>query len=107
MFSHTGAVGIFQTDAGSSGPSTDVGTGWWYLQGLDPGQDVRLQARCEDADGGVKLTMLVDGRQVLTYRPHGELLGPGYSGVEAYSFGAVTGLLLQVHFRGFRQSSAS
>lgn len=107
MFSHTGAVGIFQTDAGSSGPSTDVGTGWWYLQGFDPGQDVRLQARCEDADGGVKLTMLVDGRQVLTYRPHGELLGPGYSGVEAYSFGAVTGLLLQVHFRGFRQSSAS
>lgn len=85
LISHAGAVQI----AGPDG----YGTGWVYLVGLDTSAPVTLAARCADVVGApVELTLAVNGRTALTYRPDSTgLLGPGYVGIEGMTFSDVSG----------------
>ena len=58
-----------------------------------------LSARCADANPGpVQLTLSVNGRQVVTERVSGALLGPGFSGIEAAGFADVAGPVAQIRF---------
>ena len=71
LISHTGAVQIIEPG--------DIGTGWVYLRGLDLSQPVTLTAHCADVVGApIELTLVVNGRVALTYRPSATL-GPGYA----------------------------
>ncbi|WP_432563713.1 protein kinase domain-containing protein [Kineococcus sp. SYSU DK003] len=87
MFSHAGAVGIFEPDdpGGEAGANS---TGFWYLHGIDLRDGVELQASCRDEGAKVVLQLAVNGKTVLTYEPT-KILGPSRSGVEVYSFGGV------------------
>lgn len=88
--SHAGAVSIV-TPQGQ--------TPWVYLQGVDVTKPTTLTARCADANPGpVQLTLSVNGRQVVTQRVSANLLGPGFSGIEAAGFSDVAGPIAQVRF---------
>jgi hypothetical protein len=64
LISHAGAVQITLT--GFNGD----GTGWKYLEGVDVSKPITISARCADIPGyPVLLTMAVNGREVLNYRP--------------------------------------
>lgn len=83
LISHTAAVQITLT-------GFQDGTGWKHFNEIDVSQPITVSARYADTPGApVQLTMAVNGRQVLSYRPR-KLLGPGYSGITTQPFGDVT-----------------
>ncbi|MEU4724734.1 caspase family protein [Nonomuraea dietziae] len=98
LLSHTGSVGIFST----GGEETDA-TGWWVIKGIDMSRPVELGGDCVDTpnNGPVQLRLSVNGRTVLTYRPR-QILGPGFSGVEASGFNDVPGPVAKVIFTSLR-----
>ncbi len=95
LLSHAGAVQIVGPDGG--------GTGWVYIDGLDVAGPTTLSARCADvADGPVELTLAVDGRTALSYKPPTTaLLGPGYAGLEEMSFSEVNGPTITARYDHF------
>lgn len=93
LISHAGAVQIVEPG--------DVGSGWVYVTGLDLSVPVTLSARCADVVGApVELTLAVNGRIALTYRPR-SVLGPGYAGIEGMTFSDVTGPTVSATYRHF------
>jgi serine/threonine protein kinase len=93
LISHTGAVQIIEPG--------DTGTGWIYLRGLDLSQPVTLTAHCADVIGApIELTLVVNGRVALTYRPS-ITLGPGYAGIEGMTFADVEGPKITAAYRRF------
>ena len=93
LISHTGAVQIIEPG--------DTGTGWVYLRGLDLSQPVTLTAHCADVIGApIELTLVVNGRVALTYRPS-MTLGPGYAGIEGMTFADVEGPKITAAYRRF------
>jgi hypothetical protein len=106
LLTHSGSIGIFESKLTATGEMLDQGTGFWRLTNIDLRQNIHLEGRCADLDGLVSLTMLVNGRQVLKYKPV-QILGPGYSGTEVYGFQDVPGPLLKTRFQNFTQASAN
>jgi serine/threonine protein kinase len=95
LISHTAAVQITAT-------GFQDGTGWKHLDGVDVSRPTTISARCADVPGAsVELTMAVNGRQVLTYRP-ATVLSPGYSGVTMQPFGDVEGPIAVALFSEFQ-----
>jgi serine/threonine protein kinase len=93
VLSHAGAVQIVEPG--------DTGTGWVYVSGLNLSQPVTLSARCADVVGApVELTLVVNGRIALTYRPT-TILGPGHAGIEGMTFSDVEGPTIDAAFRRF------
>ncbi|MFC6082391.1 caspase family protein [Sphaerisporangium aureirubrum] len=93
VMSHTGSVAIF------AGGGYDDTTQWWALKGIDLDRPIALRASCMDVSesGPVRLEFAVNGRTVLTHRPR-TLIGPGYSGLEAWAFLDVAGPTADVTF---------
>ena len=93
LISHAGAVQIIGADG--------EGTGWVYLRGVDLTAPVTLSARCADVGTApVVLTLGVNGRTALTYRPR-TILGPGHAGIEGMTFSDVAGPTVTARFRSF------
>jgi serine/threonine protein kinase len=94
LLSHAGAVQILEPDGSS--------TGWKYLADIDVSEPVTMAARCDDVPGApVVLTLSVNGRVALTYEPKGQLLGPGFAGIETMSFSDVSGPVVRADFSHF------
>lgn len=88
QISHTASIRILVLDGSRYGG----GTGWKRLQGVDVSEPTTVSGRCADVPGApVRLTMSVNGRDVLTYDESSHLLGPGYVGISAQTFGDVDG----------------
>lgn len=97
--SHTGAVEIVDPEGQ---------TGWVKINGLDMNGPVNLTAHCDDSDTSqpIHLRLAVNGRAVIDYSPHGRLLGPGNTGLQAYSFGDVTATDFAVRFIDFQSGDS-
>lgn len=97
LISHTGAVEITLMDFHD-------GTGWKHLDGVDVSKPITISARCADLPHApVLLTMAVNGREILNYRPK-KVLSPGYSGITAQPFEDVDGPIATDSFTEFRLS---
>lgn len=97
LISHTGAVLITL-----NGPND--GTEWKYLDGVDVSKPITVSARCANTpDSHVLLTMAVNGREVLNYRPR-KILSRGYSGIMTRPLGDVDRPVSAVSFTEFRVS---
>jgi hypothetical protein len=98
QISHTSAVRILVLD----GTPYGGGVSWKHLDGVDVTRPTTITARCADVPGApVQLTMAVNGREVLSFRPGTGLLGPGYAGVLSATFGDVDGPTAQEGFTRF------
>lgn len=94
LLSHAGAVQILEPDGS--------GTGWKYLADLDLSQPVTMRAHCADVPGApVVLTLSINGKVALTYKPTGPLLGPGHAGIDIMSFSDVSGQIITANFSEF------
>ena len=93
LVSHAGAVQIIEPGG--------IGSGWKYVEGLDTSVPVTLAARCADRVGApVELTLAVNGRIALTYRPQ-TILGPGPAGIEGMTFSDVNGTTVTASYSRF------
>jgi len=98
--SHSGAVEILEPGG--------RGTGWVKINGIDMSSPVTLTAHCDDSTTSdpVHLGLAVNGRRVIDYVPQGRLLGPGDTGLQAYTFGDVSSSPFSVSFVDFESSDS-
>ncbi|WP_344649025.1 serine/threonine protein kinase [Cryptosporangium japonicum] len=101
VLTHAGNIGIFTFRNGEK-DAVD-GTAWWHVDGLDLSRPVTIEGRCSDSGiPGVSLTMLLNGRKVLSQSQPKTLLGPGYSGLSIYAFDDLSGPKINLSLSALR-----